>query len=433
MKRLLITIAIILVAIPILMGGLLAASYYNVGEEDVPVVVVSALEQNIRPAGYDWNQPVLWGLMFKPIVKQPQGEPENIGTLAGPHFEAEYPVGYLSTVALYRGETVLWTGPAQEFASYIFVDNGEYTVEVTSDKVAEGTFGYGRFFFHAAFHVKVDPRLDVSGYSVQQGDVLAVGVLNATASLAPQAKIIHIIDGADYATDFSPVVFTPLPGDRLVAFIPISYNRAPGDYEVIVETEEERWVSQFTVVASEFERQDLTIDTTSPEITEANSAAAYQEYRDKIPPLFETADEECYWQGPFVQPAVGRVSTTYATTRYTNGSSTGSTHTGMDIAADEGAPVVAPAGGRVVMAEYLLNTGNTIVIEHGGGLKSYFYHMKELHVQQGDMVEKGADIGQVGSTGYSTGPHLHFEVRIGTQSIDPGLLLSGKSGLYYFR
>jgi murein DD-endopeptidase MepM/ murein hydrolase activator NlpD len=102
----------------------------------------------------------------------------------------------------------------------------------------------------------------------------------------------------------------------------------------------------------------------------------------------------------------------------------------MDIAAPEGTPVFAPNNGRVVMAERLLNTGNTIVIEHGGGLKSYYFHLSRIDVTPEDRVEKGALIGAVGSTGYSTGPHLHYEMRIGNRPINPSMLFEADAGLY---
>lgn len=100
---------------------------------------------------------------------------------------------------------------------------------------------------------------------------------------------------------------------------------------------------------------------------------------------------------------------------------------------DLGDAVWAPGRGKVVYAGFLQMTGNTVVIEHGGGLKSYFFHLDSLACKQGDIVEKEQLIGQAGSTGYSTGPHLHYEARIGNQSIDPDQLFNGSSGLYFAR
>ena len=94
-------------------------------------------------------------------------------------------------------------------------------------------------------------------------------------------------------------------------------------------------------------------------------------------------------------------------------------HAGIDIAAAEGTAIIAPNSGRVIMAEHLLNTGNTLVIEHGGGMKSYFFHMQELNVAARDMVTRGDVVGAVGTTGYSTGCHLHFSTWLNGQIVDP--------------
>ena len=75
-------------------------------------------------------------------------------------------------------------------------------------------------------------------------------------------------------------------------------------------------------------------------------------------------------------------------------------------------------------------TGNTVIIEHGGGLKTYYLHMSEIDCEEGQIVEKGDIIGLVGSTGYSTGAHLHFEVRIGSYAVNPWRLFDGSSTIY---
>ena len=132
-----------------------------------------------------------------------------------------------------------------------------------------------------------------------------------------------------------------------------------------------------------------------------------------------------------VEPALGRIFTKCGARRYSNGDrSTMRSHNGMDIAVAEGTPVYAPNNGRVVLAEYLLNTGNTVVIEHGGGLKTYYFHMVELTTEAGAIGQQGDQIGAVGTTGYSTGPHLHFEVRIGDQPISPQILVEEGAGIY---
>ena len=87
-------------------------------------------------------------------------------------------------------------------------------------------------------------------------------------------------------------------------------------------------------------------------------------------------------------------------------------HTGVDFAAPRGTPIVAADGGQVIEASYDGGYGNSILIYHGGGFATFYGHMSGFAVSQGKMVKRGQVIGYVGSTGLSTGPHCHFEVRV---------------------
>ncbi len=94
-------------------------------------------------------------------------------------------------------------------------------------------------------------------------------------------------------------------------------------------------------------------------------------------------------------------------------------HKGLDISAPLGTPVHAPADGTVIMAENAANSGNSITIDHHGGLTTSYNHLKEFSVRQGQSVSKGDLIGYVGDTGQSTGPHLHYEVRLNGAPVNP--------------
>ncbi|HEV2757238.1 MAG TPA: peptidoglycan DD-metalloendopeptidase family protein [Actinomycetota bacterium] len=94
-------------------------------------------------------------------------------------------------------------------------------------------------------------------------------------------------------------------------------------------------------------------------------------------------------------------------------------HTGIDIGAGYGAPVIAADSGTVAFAGVMSGYGNVIVIDHGGGLATTYNHLSAFYVGSGQIVSRGSSVGAVGCTGYCTGPHLHFEVRVNGSPVDP--------------
>ncbi len=104
-------------------------------------------------------------------------------------------------------------------------------------------------------------------------------------------------------------------------------------------------------------------------------------------------------------------------------------HKGMDIAFRKGMPIVAAANGKVIERKYdALGFGNYVVIRHSYGFQTKYGHLDSVYVEEGDTVTQGQKIGTMGNTGLSTGPHLHFEVRIGSQVVDPARFLNVKVG-----
>ncbi|MBR5542963.1 MAG: M23 family metallopeptidase [Oscillospiraceae bacterium] len=102
-------------------------------------------------------------------------------------------------------------------------------------------------------------------------------------------------------------------------------------------------------------------------------------------------------------------------------------HTGLDIAAKKGTAIVAFADGRVVSSGKNSTYGNYLLIEHSSGIKSFYGHNSKLCVREGQKIKLGQKIAEVGSTGMSTGPHLHFEIRKNNIRLDPGLYISPES------
>jgi len=134
-------------------------------------------------------------------------------------------------------------------------------------------------------------------------------------------------------------------------------------------------------------------------------------------------DERADFALPFQWPVQGRISGRFGNARVYNGQP-GAGHSGMDIAAPNGAPVKAPAGGIVTFASPdLYLTGGTVLLDHGHGVSSNFLHLSRIDVKVGDRVEPGQVIGAVGATGRATGPHLHWGMNWFDTRIDPLLVL----------
>jgi murein DD-endopeptidase MepM/ murein hydrolase activator NlpD len=109
--------------------------------------------------------------------------------------------------------------------------------------------------------------------------------------------------------------------------------------------------------------------------------------------------------------------------KYTNGRSETSLHNGIDFGIPLNTPVCACGAGKVIMSEYRISTGWTIVIEHLPGLYSLYYHLNNISVETGTMVKAGDDIALSGNTGLSTGPHLHWEMRLLGEAVNPDFFI----------
>lgn len=133
-----------------------------------------------------------------------------------------------------------------------------------------------------------------------------------------------------------------------------------------------------------------------------------------------------YEEDILTQPIEGRHTSPFGfkrITEYPSGKESSSYHKGEDLAAPIGTAVLSDGAGRVILAEKRIVTGNTVVVEHLPGVKTLYYHMDSINVNRGDVVLRGSKIGEVGTTGYSTGPHLHWELRIATVPVDPKIFL----------
>jgi len=165
---------------------------------------------------------------------------------------------------------------------------------------------------------------------------------------------------------------------------------------------------------------DLTrlVTTTDPQRT-AESHRLWQ--------ILNTTGNTVYHHGQFVPPiATTRRTSSFGTRRinqYSDGRNVTSIHAGIDYGAPTGTEVFACGAGKVVLARMRIISGNSVIIEHAPGVYSIYYHLDSITAQEDTIVEAGEVIGLVGSTGFSTGPHLHWELRVSTENTDPDVYI----------
>lgn len=125
------------------------------------------------------------------------------------------------------------------------------------------------------------------------------------------------------------------------------------------------------------------------------------------------------WEGRFIAPVQGQVITEFGERRTYNGGEEVGHHAGTDFAAPAGRPVIAANRGRAVLVDEVRLRGKILVLDHGLGVFTTYAHLQSVNVQPGQLVEKGQTIARVGTTGLSTGPHLHWELWINGANVDP--------------
>lgn len=165
-----------------------------------------------------------------------------------------------------------------------------------------------------------------------------------------------------------------------------------------------------------WEYQQITLTGTAAQIDQQSIA----EERERLFAIWQESGDVPQWHNPFQLPITSylEISSPFGARRSYNGGPYRSYHEGVDFAAYGGTAVTAPASGTVVIAELLYVRGNAVIIDHGLGIYSGFYHMSSLSVAPGDVVEQGQRIGEVGTTGLSTGNHLHWDLLVNGVWVD---------------
>jgi murein DD-endopeptidase MepM/ murein hydrolase activator NlpD len=214
----------------------------------------------------------------------------------------------------------------------------------------------------------------------------------------------------------------------------VSFETAPGTYSLDLTGERSAnrstattpkisFSSKFVVFPGEYPKTEVKLAVAgkftepSPEQQKqiAEGVKIKQDYLDRVTP-----DRE--WDGKFTAPADATISDVFGSQRIFNGKAQ-RPHLGLDFRVPTGTPVAAMNSGTVLLARFLYFEGNCVVIDHGQGLLTLYFHLSEFKVKEGDTVKRGQEIGLSGGTGRATGPHLHAAVRWRGTYLDPARLL----------
>lgn len=271
---------------------------------------------------------------------------------------------------------------------------------------------------------------------------LALPMLLAGATISGAAAPLPLVIAEPLTAVQGELLITSLPAgshDLRVDGAPVHLERDGrvmlGVDRDFTGTKQLEWVTkdgrsarrQIDVVAREWVIDRLPARLMTPADPNAPRNLAWEAMREAEVAQVRAARAEIsplpFWRAPFQWPATGRISTHFGAQRV-YGEVPASYHSGMDIAAPTGTPVKAPIPGIVRLAAGPFSLeGNIIILDHGRGLHSAMLHLSRIDVKPGDIVAQGQVIGAIGSTGRSTGPHLHWGMTWHGIKVDPEALL----------
>lgn len=408
----------------VLLAGMIAAGgiywlYKKATPDMIPAVTVTVAGQQLDPVAYHWQVPVAGNHLKRTYAETLSSTPTALESdFGGGTMTLRVTPADCSAEVTVKDENKqeVFSGSAQEFAAYRFTTPGSYTAKLV---VSSGE-GYqseptvsGHQTYEFTFDVTIKATVRLNTQAVTPGGVVAVKVTGQQ-------------------TDTKPSLTAELPdtgfrasatGDGWVAYLAVPLETEPGSYTI--------------KVTVDGEVQELTLNV-------SKSAASFRDYTSKsrlvtpyvgaddtpqeVLDLLDTASDTIYWADTgFASPFSDKVEVTlpYGLTEYVNRTqterknNTGTGRTSINVVLSGRCDLIAPAGGKVLLAEKLPNVGNTLVIEHGAGVKTIYYGLRRLTVEKGAIVAQGDALG-------TTDKATVVEVRVGKTPVEPLRILRGQ-------
>jgi murein DD-endopeptidase MepM/ murein hydrolase activator NlpD len=213
----------------------------------------------------------------------------------------------------------------------------------------------------------------------------------------------------------------PLDANKMYVLVPISYYEKPSDKKVeVIYKENGKQKSKtlfFRVEDGKYKKEKIEVQKSKVTLNKKDKQRAAAEYSEAMK-IYAASTAKAQISSKFIAPMESKITSSFGKARVYNDTLNGY-HSGTDYRAKVGTPIKATNDGIVVLAKDRFYSGGTVILDHGHGIYTCYYHMSDFSVKNGDRVNKSDVIGLSGDSGRVTGPHLHFSARVGGEQVDP--------------
>lgn len=445
MKRFLLWLIGVALGVAVLLGSVMGISYAFTTEGAMPATQTQFGGVELTPNGYCWQIPLMAGALDRVFTSPQTLSVQKLGVFYDAHPALTPPswATYTEIEISDAGGTVLFRGSLEEYEGFLYPANGEYKADITVWRLPEGMsvteFPWesnnslhrnpglerparpvGCYQYTVRYTLQASAEITLSSETVEQGGIVGMRISGMVGSGTPvvQTDLGSVQCVRASAPDAAAVVVGSVQvGAGWRCYIPAAYNASVGAHTITVEVNGETLTVDLTVTAQDFGQAEAEPDP--PATEEANA-----EFRNLIWPLYEQPAREKLWAGRWLCPVEDYVILVdYGQVKVVGGQR-GSRSNSTLLYTIPGEPVRAPASGVVVLAQNLALTGNTVVIDHGCGMRSYLYGLADLHVQKGQTVAQGDAVGLVGE-------ELTMDFKLGSKSVNPWRLFQTSGGLFW--
>lgn len=214
-----------------------------------------------------------------------------------------------------------------------------------------------------------------------------------------------------------PILKHPTIEGKHIAFIPVNYRSTLGVKKIIINYSGGQEIVDINITNGAYKSETITVAPSKVKPNKKQKERTSREYHEAMK-IYGTFTKQRYWNKPFIEPMTSHITSHFGTARMFN-NTLKSYHSGTDFRAAIGTPLHATNNGVVVIAKDRYYAGNSVVIDHGEGIYSCYYHLSKLHVKVGDFVKQNDVLGLSGMTGRVSGPHLHYAIMLNGIQVNP--------------